>query len=72
MIKIKTKYDFDGNIFTLDKFEHKNSCTYEFVALISTLIDEIVNQEEMSRKDVYKMVKDFDKAVEEYNAHQGE
>ena len=66
MIKIKTKYNYDENIFTIDKLIHKHSCTYEFLALIDTLIDEIIENEEIiNEKNIYKILKEFRKDKKE-------
>lgn len=60
MIKIKTKYDYENNVFKLEKLKHEHSCTYEFVALINVLIDEIlIYDESIDRKQLYKLIKDF-------------
>ena len=60
MIKIKTKYDYDENIFYLDKFIYKDSCKLEFLSIIHELIEELERQEKVGKKDIYKMIKDFD------------
>lgn len=70
MIKIKTKYNYDENIFTIDKLEHKHSCTAEFLALINKLIDEIIEYDEnANEKNIYKEIKEFRKNMEDINAH---
>lgn len=65
MIKIKTKYDYDKDIFELRILEHKHSCTAEFLALINSLIDEVVEYDgTMNEKNIYKEIKDFRKTME--------
>ena len=60
MIKIKTRYNFDDNTFYLDRLKHKDSCRLEFLSLIHELIEELERQEQVGRKDVYKMIKEYD------------
>ena len=72
MIKIKTKYDYENNIFRLEKLKHNHSCSMEFLALIHKLIDILLeNDEDLDKKEVYKILKQMDKTevMEEVNAH---
>ena len=66
MIKVKTKYNFDTDIFTLGLYKTKNTCTMEHLALISKLIDMIMENSDMTRKEILNILKksDFIQEVE--------
>ena len=62
MIKIKTNYDYENDIFSIKQLKYKNSCTTEFLSLIHILMEEILLcDENMTKKEIYKILRDYDK-----------
>ena len=65
MIKIKTKYDDENDIFTIVKFDLKNTCRFEMLALIHELEKTLLeNDEDLDKKTMNKILKDMDKNEE--------
>ena len=56
MIKIETKWDWIRDSFEMD-YSHKNSGLMEHLALIARLVEEVMNNEGCSRKNVFDAVK---------------
>lgn len=58
MIKIETEFkDLEFNIKLL---EHAHSCSAEALCVISAMIDQIEKFGGIKRKEIYKIIKDFD------------
>lgn len=64
MIRIKARY-YPEEDLTRIILRHKKSCTMEFLAVISRMMDEIEKYGDTPRKDIYKYLKQMDKEKEE-------
>lgn len=62
MIKVVTKYKED---VTEIKLKHKKSCTMEFLALIYRLMQEIKENDNMTNRKIYRLLREMEKE----NAH---
>lgn len=68
MIRIKARY-YPKEELTRVMLRHRKSCTMEFLAVISKMMDEIEEYGDTPRKDIYKYLKQMDKEKEKENAH---
>ena len=66
MIKIKTTINVENETFGIKKYEIHNSCALEHIGLIVFLMEQIQeNDETMTDKEIFKMIKDVRKIMEE-------
>lgn len=72
MINVKTKLDMDNECFEVVKLKTKNTSTMEMLCLICRLFDEIHENTDMERKEIYKLLHKVDKVWSDENAYQGE
>lgn len=62
MIKIKTKYDYKNDVFTLIKAKYNDTCRFEVLSLAHYLLTTLLeNDKELDKKTMYKILKDMDK-----------
>ena len=63
MIKIKSKYYADEEL-TKVQIIHSKSCNMEFLSVISKMMDLMEEYGNITRKEIYKCLKDMDKVIE--------
>lgn len=64
MIRLKSVYDYKEDVASI-KLHHRHSCTAEVLAVIYRLMNEIEEYGDISRKDIYKYLKQMDKEKED-------
>lgn len=66
MIRIKTTINVDNETFGIKEYKHNKSCMLEHIGLIVFLIEMIKQQDEtMTDKEIFKMIKNVRKIMEE-------
>jgi len=62
MIKIKTKYDYENDVFTISKIKYDDSCRFEILALVHYLMTDLLeNDKELSKKEMYEILEEMEK-----------
>lgn len=60
MIKLQGRLNQEEESFEMEHLEHENSCNAECLSVICSLIDQMEKFGKVNRKQIFKMLKEFD------------